>query len=127
ALPERHARFIKVGDSVMVGPRGLAAADEAPKPGRVRKVFPQIDGGRVIADVEVDGLGGYFVGERVPVHVATGTRDAFVVPAAATFRRFGLDYIRLKDGSEVVVQLGGRSGDSVEVLSGLRDGDVVVW
>ncbi|MDA8231517.1 MAG: efflux RND transporter periplasmic adaptor subunit [Magnetospirillum sp.] len=126
-LPERHARFIKVGDTVLVGPRALSMADTPPRRGTVSKVYPQIEDGRVIADVTVDGLGDYFVGERVPVHISTGTREAFVVPREAVHRRFGLDYVTLKDKTEVVVQLGQITGDGVEVLAGLRDGDTVVW
>ncbi|WP_239988619.1 efflux RND transporter periplasmic adaptor subunit [Paramagnetospirillum kuznetsovii] len=127
ALPERHARFIKVGDTVLVGERALAAGDTPPRPGLVRKVYPRIENGRVTADVEVGGLGDFFVGERVPVHVTTGSRAAFVVPSAAIIRRFGLDMIRLKGGAEVVVQTGQIGEAGVEILSGLRDGDVVTW
>ncbi len=126
-LPERHARSIKVGDTVWVGPRALALDAVPPRKGVVRKVYPLIENGRVTADVDVDGLGDYFVGERVPVHVSTGKREAFVVPRAAVRRRFGLDTVTLKDGTEVVVQLGQITGDGVEVLAGLQDGDVVVW
>ena len=127
ALPERHARFLKVGDKVLVGTRELLAGDAAPRQGTVRQVYPRIDDGRVMADVAVGGLGDYFVGERVPVHVATGRRPALVIPRAAVSRRFGLDYVTVKDAGPVVVQLGQAVDDSVEVLSGLRDGDVVTW
>jgi multidrug efflux pump subunit AcrA (membrane-fusion protein) len=127
ALPERHARFIKVGDTVMVGPRALVATDPPPRPGVVRKVYPRIENGRVTADVSVDGLGDFFVGERIPVHVSTGSRDAFVLPRQAISRRLGLDVVRLKAGGEVVVQTGQITADGIEVLSGLRDGDVVTW
>lgn len=127
ALPERHARFIKTGDAVLVGARALSTGDQVPRPGRVSKVYPRIEDGRVLAEVTVEGLGDYFVGERVPVHVATGTRAAFVAPREAVFRRFGLDYLRLKDGAELVVQTGQVTSDGIEVLSGLRDGDRVIW
>lgn len=127
ALPERHARFVKVGDAVLVGPRSLADTDTPPRPGTVRQVYPRIEDGRVIADVAVDGLGDYFVGERVPVHVSTGTRPALVVPRAAVNRRFALDYVTVKEVGPVLVQLGRGSGDEVEVLGGLRDGDTVTW
>ncbi len=126
-LPERHARSIKAGDTVQVGPRALNAADSPPRTGTVRKVYPRIEDGRVIADIDVDGLGDYFVGERVPVHVATGRRDAYVIPREAVHRRLGLDTVTLKDGGDVVVQLGQIGADGVEVLAGLRDGDQVVW
>jgi len=127
ALPERHARFLKVGDKVLVGPRSLLAGDAPPRQGSVRQVYPQIDDGRVMADVAVEGLGDFFVGERVPVHVATGRRPTIVIPRAAVTRRFGLDYVTVQNSGPVVVQLGQAVDDSVEVLSGLRDGDLVTW
>lgn len=127
ALPERHARFVKVGDQVQVGPRALGADDAPPRPGTIRQVYPRIEDGRVLADVAVEGLGDFFVGERVPVHVATGTRPAITVPRDAVGRRFGVDFVTLAGGATVVVQLGQAEGESVEILSGLKAGDKVVW
>ena len=125
-LPERHARFMRAGDKVEIGARGLheEAAGER-KQGRVRIVYPEIQGGRVIADVDVEGLGDYFVGERARVYVTTGKRDTIVIPRAAVYRRAGVDFVRLASGEEIVVQLGEPRGDGVEILSGLHDGDVV--
>ena len=54
----------------------------------------------------VAGLGDYFVGERTRVYVATGTREALVLPAAYVYRRSGVNYVRLADGDEIVVQPG---------------------
>ena len=126
-LPERHARFMKAGDTILVGARGLQPQDqETLRHGRVRLVYPQIDQGRVIADAEVDGLGDFFVGERTRVYVATGKRDALVVPADVLYRRYGVSYVKLKDGTEVVVQPGLPVDGGIEVLSGLNEGDVVV-
>jgi RND family efflux transporter MFP subunit len=126
-LPERHARFMRAGDSVQIGGRGLHdEASDARKQGRVRIVYPEIQGGRVIADVDVEGLGNYFVGERTRVYVTTGQRDAILAPRDAIYRRAGVDYVRLKDGAEIVVQTGEQRGEGVEILSGLHDGDVVV-
>jgi len=125
-LPERHARFLKAGDAVLVGERGLQGADGAVRQGTVRLVYPQVDRGRVIADVDVAGLGDFFVGERVKVYVSAGGRESFVVPESFLFRRFGIDHVRLKDGAEVVVQAGQPAEGGVEILSGLRDGDVLV-
>ncbi|WP_249208950.1 efflux RND transporter periplasmic adaptor subunit [Magnetospirillum sulfuroxidans] len=127
ALPERHARFIKLGDRVLVGPRSLSTIDTPPRFGTIRQVYPRIEDGRVIADVAVEGLGDFFVGERVPVHVTTGQRPAIIVPRAAISPRFGLDYVTVKDVGPVVVQLGQAAEDDIEVLSGLRDGDLVTW
>lgn len=126
-LPERHARFLKAGDTILVGSRGLQQQEqETLRRGHVRLVYPQIDQGRVIADAEVDGLGDFFVGERTRVYVATGKRDALVVPSDFVYRRYGVSYVKLKDGTEVVVQLGLPVDGGVEVLSGLNEGDVVV-
>ena len=128
-LPERHARFIGVGDAVLVGGRGLAeqaAAAGEWRPGRIRQVYPRLRQGRVVADVEVDGLGDFFVGERVRVSVATGERPAYVVPRRFLFRRHGLTFVRLEDGGEAVVQPGEARAGGIEILSGVRPGDVLL-
>ncbi len=144
-LPERHARFMHEGDPVLVGNRGLApaspqasvgsaapAADAALKRGTVRQVYPELSGGQVVADATVTGLGDFFVGERVRVYVATGTRQAIVVPPDWIVRRFGTDFLRLADGTETPVQVGGPipaldgQPGGIEVLSGLKPGDVIV-
>ena len=125
-LPERHARFLKRGDSVRVGARGLGRADSAGRKGRVRQVYPELQAGRVVADVEVDGLGDFFVGERVRVWVSAGRRAAYVVPEDFLFDRYGLTYVRLKGVGEVVVQPGTRVAGGREVLAGLVEGDILV-
>ena len=126
-LPERHARFLRVGDEVKVGEAALDPAErkDGLRTGRIVQVYPALRQGRVVADVDVQGLGDYFVGERVAVHVATGHRRTFVVPPEYLFRRHGLTFAKLKDGREVVVQPGLPAGGGIEVLSGLAEGDVL--
>jgi len=126
-LPERHARFIHEGDEVQVGRRGLAmdGADEQRK-GTIIKVYPQLSNGRVIADVQTANLGDYFVGERTLVYVATGRRETILVPADYLHRRYGVTYVIVKDVGEVMVQDGQHVGDRVEILSGLKPGDVLL-
>ena len=124
-LPERHARFMRAGDVVNIGERGSAAGG-ALKEGKVRIVYPEIQGGRVIADVEAPDVGDYFVGERTRVTVSTGERQSIVIPRAYVYRRAGVDYVKLKDGAEVVIQLGSGNDATVEILAGLKDGDEVV-
>lgn len=129
-VPERHARFLKAGDPVRLDDPQTGA-----RFGTVTLVYPQIQDGRVVADADVEGLGDYFVGERVRVWISVGERQSFIVPAAAIVTRFGLDYARLRrpDGTviEVPVQRGReqpRPGqpDALEILSGLHAGDVLV-
>ena len=126
-LPERHAQFIRAGDKVQIGSRGLVeSVDETRREGRVVTVYPEIQGGRVIADVQVDGLGDYFVGERTLVWVSAGARRVIVVPAAFVVRRAGVNYVKTADGVEIVVQPGERREDGIEILAGLADGDALV-
>ncbi len=124
-VPERHARFIDKGDSVQVGARGMEMDEETRRIGIVRQVYPEMRNGRVVADVEVGGLGDFFIGERIRALVTTGVRKGFLVPKEYIYSRYGLYFVRLEDGREVVVQPGRIQGDMQEVLSGVRDGDVL--
>ena len=128
-LPERHAMFISQGDEVQVAERGLGALTPASgadlRSGLIRQVYPEIKGGRVSADVEVAGLGDFFVGERIRVWVGTGKRPAIVVPEVYLYARYGLTFAKLSDGREVVVQPGLPQDGGVEVLTGLEPGDVL--
>lgn len=125
-LPERHARFLKAGEKVLVGTRGLGTGEQGLGEGEVVLVYPQLDRGRVIADVSAQGLGDFFVGERTRVWVAAGKRQAILVPPEYLIYRFGVSLVRLKDGSEVVVQIGQTMPEGIEVLSGLKAGDILV-
>lgn len=133
-LPERHARFMRKGDRLRVGRRGLGPETGGESEGRIVQVYPEIQNGRVIADAEVTGLGDYFVGERALAWISAGKRTRIVVPQALTFNRFGIDHVRLASPSgpiDVVVQLGRSAGGDadgalVEVLAGLKPGDRLV-
>ena len=101
--------------------------------GRLAKIYPQIENGRVIADVEVDELDTAFVDARVLVEVPVGERQALLVPAGAVATRSGIDFVTVAaDGATVerAVVLGehvdARRRRIVEVLTGLAAGDVVV-
>ena len=127
-LPERHARTISEGDTVTVDAAALTG-DVAPT-GRIRQVYPRIEDGRVVADAVVDGLGDFFVGERVRVYVEVDERAAFVVPEDFLINRYGVDYVRLREADghavDIVVQRGRVTPDGVEILGGIAEGDVLV-
>ena len=134
-LPERHARFIEEGDSVLVGAAGLSSGTDDLREGTIRQVYPRMDQGRVVADVTVSGLGDFFVGERTRVYVGTGRRPTIVIPQSHVYQRFGVDYVRLADGREVAVRTGqpvpegalaAGPAEGIEILSGLEPGDVIV-
>lgn len=131
-LPERHARFLRAGDPIEVGARGLAdRPDAALGRGVIRLVYPQLENGQVIADAEVQGLGDFFVGERVRVTIAADHRPTIVVPEAFVIRGAGVDLVRLASGALVPVQRGMErpledGSPGVEILSGLHAGDELV-
>lgn len=134
-LPERHARFIKIGAPLKVGARGLIDERTVIGSGRITQVYPELQAGRVLADAEADGLGDFFVGERVVVWLSAGTRRALSVPPDFVKQRFGLDFVRVQRTGvppiEVIVQLGQRTNlpdgqTVVEVLAGIKAGDRLV-
>ncbi|WP_415392533.1 efflux RND transporter periplasmic adaptor subunit [Paracoccus sp. SJTW-4] len=127
AIPERHAPDLREGAELQITSNG------AVMPGRLAKLYPQIENGRVIADVEVEGLDASFVDARVLVRVPVGVRQALLVPQAALSSHSGLDFVRIRQGdAEVeravvpgeVLELDGAA--LVEILTGLHAGDTVL-
>lgn len=135
-VPERHARFMAVGDKIFVARRQLGADEAAPATvtGTIKQVYPELQNGRVVADATVEDLGDYFVGERALVRVSAGHRSTYAIPESFVKTRYGIDFVRLKrpDGEivDVVVQLGRRFRKDdktfIEVLTGVADGDTLV-
>jgi len=131
-VPERHALFLKAGDKVRVD--STEFGDKEERWGVIDLVYPQIEEGRVVADAIVNGLGQYFVGDRLRVWISGGTRTAFVIPANLVTTRFGIDYVQLRQGDQTIsvpVQRGRELPsadvpDGLEILSGLRAGDQLV-
>jgi RND family efflux transporter MFP subunit len=132
-VPERHARFLKAGDTVRIDAAELGDAE--PRFGTIKLVYPQIEDGRVVADATVEGLGDYFVSERIRVWVSAGERSAFVIPTGFIITRFGVDYVKVRDAvgveRDVPVQRGRELPrrdlpDGIEILSGLEAGDRLV-
>ncbi len=126
AIPERHAGDLKKGAQLRID---IGTEMQ----GRLARIYPQIENGRVIADVEVDGLENAFVDARIPVEVPVGSREALLVPRGAISIRSGLDFVRVVvDGAEVerAVVPGEtimRDGVAfVEILAGLAAGETIV-
>ena len=79
-VPERHARFLKAGDTIRIDAAELGESE--PRFGTIQLVYPQIEDGRVVADAVVEGLGDYFVSERIRVWVSAGEPDGLRHPGA---------------------------------------------
>jgi RND family efflux transporter MFP subunit len=132
-IPERHALLLKVGDPVRIDPGQLGTARGTS--GTITLIYPQIEEGRVVADVHVQDIGDFFVGDRVRVWIAAGDRPGYVVPESLVHTRFGLDFVNLRGpGGSVhetpvqrgMTQPGAGVPDGLEILSGVREGDVLV-
>lgn len=127
AVPERHANSLVEGDSIQIEERG------AMRSGTLARIYPQIENGRVVADVEVPNLSDAFVNKRVLVRLPVSQREALVVPEAALITRSGLDYLEVVEGGETILRsvlpgqrhvIEGRK--MVEIVTGLNAGDKVV-
>lgn len=122
AVPERHATRLSEGDRIEIE---AGSATE----GRLARIYPQIENGRVIADVEVEGLPDAFVDARVLVRLPVDERPALMVPEAAVRSLSGLDFVTIeKDGAQIerAVVTGTHRDGMIEVLTGLDAGDRVV-
>jgi len=127
AIPERHAASLKQGSAIRIMAAGAALS------GTLAKIYPQIENGRVIADVEVPKLNTQFVNARVLVELPIGDRNAFVIPRNALMTRFGIDFVSVSEGGKTTertvvagqpLEIGGVP--SIEILTGLAAGDIVV-
>lgn len=127
AIPERFAGELVKDASIRI------STPDGETTGRLARLYPLIENGRVIADVEVEGLETAYVNARILVEVPIGKRFALVVPQSALSARHGLDFVTVETGDGTVdrVVVPGRAivagdVDGVEIMSGLAAGDKVV-
>ncbi len=127
AVPERHAAFLQEGAKIEI------ETTMGPSQGTLARIYPLIENGRVIADVEVPDLPESFIDARVLVRLPVDTRTALMVPESAVITRTGLDFVEVTDPGGPVLRtvvlgqqevIGGVA--MVEILSGLVAGDRVV-
>ncbi len=130
-VPESLGRRLAPGQAVTVA--GLAdRAEGVEVSGQIQTVYPGVSAGRVTADASVTGLDPQLVGQRVTARVMLGERLALAVPERFINTRFGLSFATLlaPDGrrsAEIPVEVRPIPGSGqVEILSGLRAGDVIL-
>lgn len=126
AIPERHAGALQQGASIPVELGGTMTE------GKLARIYPQIENGRVVADVELTDIDAAFVDARVLVRVPVGQRQALAVPATAIRNVSGLDMVTLAgpDGPVQRVVIPGahhqiNGAELVEIVTGLTAGDTV--
>lgn len=127
SVPERLATALHEGDAIRI-----ENGDETGE-GRLARVYPLIQNGRVVADVEVKGLSDRFVDARVLVRLPVGSHQALVVPHSAVVTHRGIDFVAVETADGVVMRSvvpGGRfvvdGAEQVEILSGLIAGDRIL-
>lgn len=127
SVPERHATALQAGDTIQL------SDSEGNQTGTLARVYPLIEGGRVTADVEIEGLSDSFVGARLLVRLPVAEREALVVPETSIVTRTGLDFVGLQTPAGVALRaivpgevhrIDGIA--MVEVITGLVAGDIVV-
>ncbi len=127
SIPERHAPSLHQGDQIEI------SEGDQPQTGTLSRIYPLIQNGRVVADVDLEGLSDTFLDARVLVRLPVGKRTALMVPATAISTHSGLDFVGVEDASGEVQRsvVPGEHQmiagvEMVEILSGLELGDHVM-
>ncbi|MGV6811300.1 MAG: efflux RND transporter periplasmic adaptor subunit [Brevirhabdus sp.] len=126
SVPERHAPLLKEGDGIVIDATGTNTE------GQIAKIYPSIQAGRVVVDVEVADISDVFVNARVLVRLPVGKRETLLVPDDMVVTRSGLDFVATVVGETQVLRsvVLGRHYEidgvaMTEVLTGLAAGDKV--
>ncbi len=135
SIPERFAQTLAEGDRIEMarGPGAASPTETGTIAGTIAKLYPQIEGGRLQADVEVEGLEERYVGLRLPVRLPVGEQEAILVPEAALGRGGGLDMVIVEtaEGPVQRIVVPGREVTREgaawrEILTGLEPGETVM-
>jgi len=128
-VSERFVSSIHEGDQVDI----KIASLERTFPGVVRQVVQAADpvSHQFLVKTSLPVADEIHPGMYAQTGFHIGLRQALVVPKAAIVSRSGLDGVYLLNEESVaqyrLLRLGEAQGESVEVLAGLREGDVIVW
>jgi len=130
-LPQSEAAQLKVGNPAAIHVPGL----EEPIAGKVTLVSPALDPGSTTVEVWVEARKANTSlrpGISVQVAITAKTdKDAVVIPAGTVFKNpEGGDYVLLAGTDEKAhlktVHVGIRNAESVEIASGIKEGDPII-
>jgi RND family efflux transporter MFP subunit len=127
-VEESKLPLIRTGQTVSVALDGIARPIE----GRVSEIVPAIDAASRSFTVKIDlpAIAQLRSGLFGRARFAFGTRQVLAVPAAAVTERGQLASVFVADGGRArsrFVTLGQHAQDSVEILSGLSQGEQVIF
>ena len=132
-VPERHAQFLKAGNPVRID--GEYLGKSGAQFGTIKLVYPTIEDGRVDCRCDCCGSRRLF---RRPTHPRLDLRwraHQHHRPGIIHQHTFGIDYARVRTDAHTVIDVPVQRGralarpdmpDALEILSGLRPGDVLV-
>jgi RND family efflux transporter MFP subunit len=128
AVEESRVKSIHAGQPVSVNLEALSRTLEA----RVSEIVPAVDAASRAYTVKIDlpALAELRSGMFGRAVFSNGTRNVLAVPAAAVTDRGQLQSVMVADGGSAhtrLVSIGQKSGDKVEVLSGLSAGEKVIY
>jgi membrane fusion protein (multidrug efflux system) len=129
-VPEKHAARLVVGQEVKTA---VSAFPGKTFKGEIATIFPAlaVQSRTIRVEAHVPNpkfqlKPGFYASVHVPLAQVPGS---MVVPRTALFRREGTENVFVLEGDRaeaVVVQVGGNTGDQVEILSGLSPNDRVI-
>ena len=128
-VDESMLSAINVGATISVT---LPALSRSPIEGRVADIVPAADSAThsFLIKVALSSMPGLHSGIYGTAAIATGTRNALLVPVGAVVAHGSLNSVWVVDENQIAslryVTLGAPRGDSVEVLSGIGAGETVV-
>ncbi len=123
-LPETHENFIKINDEILIQDQNKV--DSAKHSGVVSKIFPKLESGQIIAEIKIKNLDDMYIGKLLNAYIKTKSHLGIIVPQRFITSKHGLKYANLKNLGEVVIQTGDENEKGVEVLSGLKSGDILL-
>jgi RND family efflux transporter MFP subunit len=127
AIPEREASSVRAGQPVRVTLEG----DAARYAGKVARLAPAIEqqSRSLLVEADIENPGNLRPGSFAHAQIVIGQTPALTVPSSAVVQFAGLHKVLTVQNGKAVekrVTIGKRSGDRVEIESGLKRGDSVV-
>ena len=128
SVEESLAPRVRAGQTVSVTIDSVGTAVQA----RVSEIVPSVDPASrsFIAKIDLPSMPGLRSGAFGRASFPIGTQRAVLIPERAIERQGQLQTVLVADGDVArarLVTAGRKSGDSVEILSGLAGGDRLIW
>jgi HlyD family secretion protein len=132
AVPEREASSLRSGQAVRIRVNGQSGAGGASEhSGVLTRLAPSLDeqSRSLLIEADIPNPGTLRPGNFVQARIVVGERSVAIVPESAVVTFAGLQKVILVDAGKAVerpVTTGETRDEMVEIVTGLRDGDLVV-